>query len=87
MAGKFSIAVGDQVYLEDGAEEVGAVRDVGSTPNELVVYIENGGDFSVPAEAIRAAHSGKVILREEALSRELRKAIRHAHDSEERPSG
>jgi len=29
---------------------------------ELVIYVENGGDFTVPFTAIRAVESGTVIL-------------------------
>src|SRR3989442_2927920 len=40
------IEVGYQVFVSDGGEEFGAVREV--SPNgrpELVIYVENGGDF------------------------------------------
>jgi len=78
------IEIGYQVYLKDGGEEVGAVRAV--APNgrkEVVIYIENAGDFTVAFDAIRAVHSQKVILDATKLSRELRRAIGHAHDAEQ----
>lgn len=75
---------GDQVYLTEGGEEFGAIRAV--APNgepELLVYVENGGEFTVPLEAVAAVHDRKVILREHALTAEMRAAIKHAHDRED----
>lgn len=79
-----NIREGDQVFLKDGGEEVGAVRKVHAREQEIVINIENAGDFVVRAEAIAAVHSGKVILAVDKLDRELRKAVRHAHDVEDR---
>lgn len=76
--------IGDQVYLAEGGEEFGAVRAV--EPNgqpELVVYVENSGEFSVPLAAIAAVHHGKVILHGTALAPAMQVAIRHAHEREE----
>ena len=75
-----------QVFLEDGGDEVGAVRYV--APNgqpEIVVYIENGGEFTVPLSAVSAVHSEKVILNQNLLSHELRKAVGRAHSAETTP--
>ncbi len=78
------VEVGFQVFLADGGEEVGAVRDVRPPPRlELLVYVENAGDFVVPAAAITAVHSQKVILDAKHLDAKLRTAIGHAHDAEE----
>jgi hypothetical protein len=77
------IEIGYQVFVSDGGEEVGAVREV--SPNgrpEIVVYVENAGDFSVPLSAVEAVHSQKVILSCSKLEQRLRKAIGHAHDAE-----
>ena len=41
-----AIEVGFQTFVSDGGEEFGAVREV--RPNggpELVIYVENAGDF------------------------------------------
>jgi len=76
--------LGDQVYMTEGGEEFGAVRAV--QPNgkpELVVYVENSGEFSVPLSAITAVHDGKVILNAAALPAAMQVAIRHAHEREE----
>ena len=72
--------VGFQVYLEEGGEEVGAVREV--HPDHLLVYIENAGDFRVGPEEIRSVHHGKVILDPARIDEALKVAIAHAHDAE-----
>jgi hypothetical protein len=74
------IEVGFQAFVSDGGEEFGAVRKV--SPHELVVYVENAGDFTVPISAVEAVHSEKVIFSCAKLDRRLREAIGHAHDSE-----
>jgi hypothetical protein len=74
------IEVGSHVFVSDGGEEVGAVRQISP---ELVIYVENGGDFFVPRTAVEAVHAQKVILNCEKLDPNLRRAIGHAHDAEE----
>jgi ribosomal 30S subunit maturation factor RimM len=77
------IEVGYQVFVSDGGEELGAVRQV--APNgqpELVIYVENAGDFVVPFAAVKAVHFQKVILDCDKLEHRLRRAIGHAHDAE-----
>lgn len=78
------IEIGFQVFVRDGGEECGAVREVapGGRP-VIVVYVENAGDFIVPLTAVRAVHSQKVILDLEQLDAALRAAIGHAHDAEQ----
>jgi len=73
-------AIGDQVFVREGGEEIGAVRQIRG--DKVRVYVENAGDFDVPAAAIRAVHDGKVILDPEHLSDSMRDAISHAHDAE-----
>ena len=75
-----TIKVGFQAFASDGGEEFGAVRKVSS--HELVIYVENAGDFTVPLDAVESVHSEKVILNCRKLDSRLRKAIGHAHDSE-----
>lgn len=77
------VGVGDQVFIKDGGDEVGAVRDVRRRAREIVINIENAGDFVVPAAAVRAVHSQKVILDLAKLDAQTRAALRHAHDAEE----
>jgi hypothetical protein len=78
------IEIGFQVFTRDGGEEFGAVREVvpGGRP-EIVVNVENAGDFTIPLDAIAAVHSQKVIVDVTKLSKSLRHAIGHAHDAEE----
>ena len=76
-----TIEVGYQAFVSDGGEEFGAVRAV--SPTELVIYVENAGEFRVPRDAVEAVHSQKVVLSCAKLDRRLREAINHAHDAEE----
>ena len=77
------IEVGFQTFVSDGDEEFGAVRAVAPQGQpELVIYVENAGDFTVPIDAVESVHSGKVILNCAKLDRRLRHAIGHAHDAE-----
>ena len=78
------IEVGFQVFVRDGGEEVGAVREVvpGGRP-EILINVENAGDFVVPLDAVKAVHNEKVVLDVGKLSATLRHAIGHAHDREE----
>ena len=79
-----AIEIGYQTFVSDGGEEFGAVREV--SPNgrpELVIYVENAGEFVVPLSAVESVHSQKVILNRGKPERRLRRAIGHAHDAEE----
>ena len=78
------IQEGFEVFVSDADKPFGAVRQVsphGRT--ELVVYVENAGDFTVPLSAVDAVHSEKVVLNCAKLDRRLRHAIGHAHHGEE----
>jgi hypothetical protein len=77
------IEIGFQVSAEEGGETFGAVRGLVPQTNALVIYIENAGDFEVPAEAVRRVHDGKVIVDTARLNARLRAAIAHAHDREQ----
>jgi hypothetical protein len=74
------IEVGYQTFVADGDEEFGAVRQV--SHDDLVVYVENAGDFRIPLDAVQAVHFKKVIVDCRKLDRRLREAIGHAHDAE-----
>jgi hypothetical protein len=77
------IEVGFQTFVSDGGEEFGAVREVAPRGRaELVIYVENAGDFTVPLDAIESVHSEKVIFNCARLDPRLRRAIGHAHDAE-----
>lgn len=74
------IEIGYQAFVSDAGEEFGAVRQVSP---ELVIYVENAGEFVVPLAAVESVHSQKVILNCKKLEPRLRQAIGHAHDAEE----
>ncbi|HTM28271.1 MAG TPA: hypothetical protein VL097_02830 [Rhodanobacter sp.] len=74
---------GFMVFVSDGDEGIGSVREIRHGLPELLIYIENAGDFVVPVSAVKAVHSGKVILDFNRLDLRLRNAIRHARDSED----
>jgi len=78
-----TIQVGFQVYSKEGGEEFGAVRAVerGHRP-QIVVYVENAGDFVVLPDAIKSVHDGKVILDLAVVGADMRNAVSHAHERE-----
>jgi hypothetical protein len=80
------IEVGFHVFAKGGSEEFGAVREVapGGRP-ELVVDIENAGDFVIPLEAVQTVVEEKVIVDPGKLPPRVREAIAHAHDAEDYP--
>lgn len=77
------ISEGFMVFVSDGDDGIGSVREIRHGLPELVIYIENAGDFVVPVSAVRAVHSDKVVLNFDLLDLRLRNAIRHARDSED----
>ncbi|MDQ3365964.1 MAG: hypothetical protein M3680_11105 [Myxococcota bacterium] len=76
----FHVQIGDQLFLEEGGEEIGAVRKV--APDHLVVYVEAAGDFVVPGAWVRAAHDGKVVLDPTKVDTAFLAAANSAHESE-----
>lgn len=76
----FHIQVGDQIFLEEGGEEIGAVRMVAK--DHVVIYIEGAGDFTLNGPEIAAAHDGKVRLNPEKLEPLLLAAAQAAHIQE-----
>jgi hypothetical protein len=81
------IDVGYHLFVSGGTEEVGAVREVAPAGRpEIVVDIENAGDFIIPLSAVVAVVEQKVIVNVDALDDGVRDAIRHAHDAEVPPS-
>jgi len=75
------IAEGFDVFLHDGDKAFGAVRQI--RHGEIVVYVENGGDFEVPLSAIKDVHDEKVVLDAGRLDAKLKEAIRRAHTGED----
>jgi hypothetical protein len=80
---KRQIRLGFQVFIKDGGEEVGAVRDLCGHRPEILVYVENSGEVTVPVSAITAVHYEKVIVDPSRLPPDLQRALRRAHDAEE----
>ena len=77
------IEAGFQTFVSDGGEEFGAVREVAPRGRpELVIYVENAGDFHVPIDAVVSVRSQKVTFDCKKLEPKLRAAIGHAHDAE-----
>jgi hypothetical protein len=72
---------GFDVFVHDGDKAFGAVREVGK--GEIVVYVENAGDFRIPFGAITDVHADKVILDCGKLEARLKRAIGHAHERED----
>lgn len=80
-----AIKQGFMVFVSDGEAGIGSVRQVAPAGRaELVIHVENAGDFIVPFGAIAAVHADKVILNRERITPDLRTAIGHAHDAEDR---
>jgi hypothetical protein len=76
-----NIEEGFMVFIADGQDGIGAVREVNST--SIVIYVENAGEFVVPRSAVKDVHFQKVILRPDRLDKRLLTAIGHEHDSED----
>jgi hypothetical protein len=78
------IQEGFDVFIHDGDKAVAAVRQVfpGGKP-EIVIYVENAGDFVVPMTAVKDVHEEKVVLSRAMLSLELKQALGHSHDVED----
>ena len=74
------IREGFDVFAHDGEKSFGAVRQVHR--NEIIVYVENAGDFVIPLTALRDVHDEKVIVDCGKLDMSLRRAIGHAHEGE-----
>jgi len=79
------IREGFDVFVHDGENAFGAVREVGQ--GKIIVYVENSGDFTIPFSAVKDVHSDKIILDCTKLDLDLREAIGHAHEGEHTPYG
>jgi hypothetical protein len=79
-----AIQEGFEVFASDHDKPFGAVRQLRPRGRaEMVVYVENAGEFTVPLDAVKAVHAQKVIVDPARLTPVLRKAIGHAHDAED----
>lgn len=75
------IRIEHPVFLHDGEVAIGAVRAV--RKNELIIYIENGGDFTIPTSAVQDVHYDKVVLDGDKLDKKVHIAIGRAHAAED----
>jgi hypothetical protein len=75
------IRVGFHVFVAGRQDSVGGVRKISP---ELVVHVENGGEFVVAQDAIESVHSQKVILTRDKLNPGMLEAIDHTRDAEVR---
>ena len=76
---------GFEVFISDISKPFGAVRQVRPDgKSEIVVYVENAGDFTIPLDAVQATHFQKVIVDFDKLESRLQRAIKRAHDAEDR---
>ncbi len=76
-----TIQPGYMVFLADGQQAAGAVRDVKGN-GHLVVNIENGGDFVVATDVVSDVHEDKVILDYHRLPAPMQEALHHLHEAE-----
>lgn len=76
----YGVSIGDQVFIDGNDEEIGAVRQV--LPDQVVVYVENAGDFVVRGPHVKAAHDGKLVLDPLRAEPALLEAASHAHARE-----
>ena len=75
------IEQGYMAFLTDGGEGIAAVRRVRA--DGIVLYVENAGEFVVPAWAISDVHSQKVILNPRLLDGKFLEAIKRVHAAED----
>lgn len=75
------IETGFMVFLAEGKEGIGAVRETAA--EHIVVYVENSGEFKVPRSAVQRVHDDKVLLDPGKVDKALLQAVGHAHDSED----
>lgn len=76
-----AIEVGNMVFLAEGKEGIGAVRELRGDGFSL--YVENGGEFFIAKSAVVKVHDGKVLVDPTAIDVRLRDALRHTHDAED----
>jgi hypothetical protein len=77
-----AIETGFHVYLEEGGKDFGAIRQVApGGRDELIVFIQNEGNFIVPSRAVRSAHDSKVMLDRSQLGERVLGAISRAQQS------
>jgi hypothetical protein len=80
------IEIGYPVFLTDGGDSFGAVRDIVPDGKPvLLVNIEGAGDVRIPLDAIVKVVSKRVVVDWDRLDEAIHDAIRHARDREDFP--
>jgi hypothetical protein len=80
---RLEVGEGYEVFLADGQKAFGAVREVSHNRQDIIVYVENAGDFVIPATAVTGVHAQKVIVDRRKLDPRLIEAILRAHSAED----
>jgi hypothetical protein len=81
-----AIQIGYPVFLADGADAFGAVRDIVPDGKPvLLCNIEGAGDVKIPLAAIVKVTSGRVVVAWDRLDEGIQDAIRHTLDREDFP--
>lgn len=74
------IEAGDDVFVDDGEGIVGHVRRVNL--REIVIFVEDRGDFSLPRELVTPTGNNRVMLRCRQIPLKLRAMTGHLHGQE-----
>ncbi|MDX2202902.1 MAG: hypothetical protein NW223_09130 [Hyphomicrobiaceae bacterium] len=72
---------GYELFLTGETRAFGAVIAVAPA---LRIYVENAGEFDLPVDAVVGVHDEKVIIDPAKVDAALLRAVRHAHDAEDR---
>jgi hypothetical protein len=75
------IRIEHPVFLHDGEGAFRTVRAVNKS--DMIIYIENAGDFTVPMSAVQDVHDAKVVLDGAKLDKKTLAAINRAHAAED----
>ncbi len=74
------IEAGDDVFVDDAEGIVGHVRRVNL--REVVIFVEDNGDYTLPRDQVQAVGNNRVMLRCRQLPLKLRAMIGHLHGEE-----
>ena len=73
------IEIGFHLSLDESGTDCGTVRQVApGDRDEVIVYIQNEGNFIIPSRAIRTVSESKVILDPQQLDERPRAAVLRA---------
>ena len=71
------IEAGDDVFVDDAEYIVGHVRR--ANVRELIVFVEDRGDFTLSRDVVAAAGNNRVVLKCTKLPIKMRAVIGHLH--------